>query len=62
MMRELSAGVDESAIMPAIAGLPEPMEQAEFKRRYRAVGSEPYLQVSKEIDRRLASCSLYQGR
>ncbi len=39
--------------MVDIAGLPEFMGAAEFQRRFQAVGSDAYQEISNIIDRRL---------
>ena len=55
----LAGGV--GALMPPIDGLPEPMQAAEFERRFGAVGSQAYQQVAAEIERRIAALALFQS-
>lgn len=47
------------ALMPPIDGLPEPMQAAEFERRFGAVGSPAYQRVAAEIERRIAALALF---
>lgn len=50
----------EEDIMPHARDLPEGLTEAEFKRRYTAVGSWQYQAVVEAIERRIAVCRLYR--
>jgi hypothetical protein len=50
----------DAALAPPFADLPEFMPEAVFVRRFGAVGSPAYLAQMAEIERRLASHSLYK--
>ncbi len=50
----------EAEIFPSKARLAEGMEQATFELKYKSVNSEDYLEVVKEIDRRLDALPFYQ--
>ena len=60
LQRRGAALAGESAIIPDIAGLPEDMAEAEFKRRFGGVGAPPYQAMLAEIERRVAACALYR--
>jgi len=60
LQRRGAALAGESAIIPDIAGLPEDMTEAEFKRRFGGVGAPPYQAMLAEIERRVAACALYR--
>jgi hypothetical protein len=44
-----------------VRDLPENLSASRFKRRYGEIGSPPYNEIADEIERRLATCLLYQG-
>ena len=52
----------ESAIFPELSGLPTGLSEAEFKRRYSAVGSPAYRKVLATIEQRIDRLSLYTAR
>jgi hypothetical protein len=56
----LAAGIQESDIIPPVRDLPENLSASRFKRRYGEIGSPPYNEIADEIERRLATCLLYQ--
>lgn len=56
----LQEGFDESAIVPALSGLPEYLGEREFRNRFGQPGSPAYQQVIAEIDRRLFALPLHQ--
>lgn len=58
MQARLAAGPDDRALMPAWQDLPESLPEAEFKRRYGAVGEPAYQRLLAEIDRRVAALAL----
>lgn len=60
VQRLLTAGLHESDIMPEVKGLPEYMQEIEFKRRYGGIGSPAYIKMTNEIERRIAALSLYR--
>jgi hypothetical protein len=57
----MSRGVAEPDIMPLAIDLPEGMSEAEFQRRYRAVGSPEYRALMDVIERRVSACTLYRS-
>ena len=59
MGRLLNLLVSEKAILPRTSDLPSGMSEAEFKRRFGAVDSDPYLAMVDKIDTRLDSLALY---
>lgn len=61
IQKTIAAGIKEMDIMPSVRGLPESMNQAEFKRRFGSAGSTRYNRIKKEIDKRLAACRLHRG-
>jgi hypothetical protein len=60
VQQHLAAGARESDFMPAVADLPERMNEQDFKRRFGAVGSPAYEGMLAEIERRLAGLALYR--
>ena len=60
LQRRGAALTGESAIIPDIAGLPEDMAEAEFKRRFGGVSAPAYRAMLAEIERRVAACALYR--
>lgn len=58
--RAAAAGMDEADLIPPLAGLPEYLRQAEFRRRFGGTGDPRYRAVVKEIDRRLDNLPLYR--
>ncbi|MFY8018604.1 MAG: hypothetical protein ACOVN9_10830 [Inhella sp.] len=62
VLQRLAEGLKESDFFPNIQGLPEFMPEAEFRRRYGAVGSPAYEQVMAEVQQRLAQIPLYRSQ
>jgi len=60
LQKKLAAGVSEKDFMPGTEGLPRPMSEAEFKRRFGGVGAPPYTRMVSDIDRRIAQLRLYR--
>ena len=60
LQRLLSRELKEATLLPSVAGLPEGLNEAEFKSRYGEVGSSAYNQVLAEISKRIASSPLYR--
>lgn len=60
LQQRVEAGLVEADFMPAARDLPEGLSEAEFKRRYGAVGSPQYREVAAVIERRLAALALYR--
>jgi hypothetical protein len=58
LQQQLAAGIDESAILPRVGDLPEYLSEAEFRRRYTAVGSPAYQALMQEIEQRLDTAAL----
>lgn len=52
--------INETDFMPRIDNLPEGIQELEFKRKYKDLDSATYRMVEAEIERRIASCSIYQ--
>ena len=60
LYRQLESSLREPDFFPDIADLPEYMAEAEFKRRYGAVGQPAYRKMLAEIERRIAVLPLYR--
>jgi hypothetical protein len=60
LQERVAAGLQESDLMPDVAGLPEFMPEAEFKRRFGGVGAPAYQRMMADIERRVAACPLYR--
>jgi hypothetical protein len=56
----LGSRLTEDDMMPAIAGLPDNLSQADFTRRFGGVGAPAYNQLVEDIDRRVAALALFQ--
>ena len=56
-LRSPLADVD---LAPSLAGLPEHLSEAEFRRRYGSSDSAAYQQVNNEVERRVAALPLYR--
>ena len=54
-LQMLMAAAKESDIMPVTADLPEFMPEAEFKRRFGGIQGEPYRQMMRTIEQRVAA-------
>jgi hypothetical protein len=60
LQQRLRDAVVESDFMPPIDGLPESMNDDEFKRRFGAVGQPAYRHMEAEVERRIAALALYR--
>lgn len=60
LQTRVSAGIDESDLMPATADLPEFMAEADFKRRFGGVDGAEYKKMMADIERRIAALPLYR--
>lgn len=60
VQRQLAAGLRDADFMPHVRDLPEFLQQADFKRRYGEVGSPAYVNMTKDIERRVAALPLYR--
>lgn len=60
LQQRLRAGIDEPAIMPKTADLPEFMPEQEFIRRFGGVDAPAYKKMMREIERRVMALPLYQ--
>jgi hypothetical protein len=60
LQARLAAGVEETVFMPAVADLPEFMDEAQFLRRYGGVGAPAYTEQMAEIERRVAGLPLFR--
>jgi hypothetical protein len=56
----VSAGLDESAIMPVVTDLPESMTAAQFEQRFGGIGAPAYDAMMQRIESRLAALPLYR--
>ena len=56
----LAAGISDGDIIPMTEDLPEPMNEAEFKRRFGDVNGAAYRQMMSDIEHRLAGLALYR--
>jgi len=55
LSQALASGVKEGDFMPDVAGLPEFLPEAEFKRRYGGIGGTGYNKMMATIEGRVAS-------
>jgi hypothetical protein len=55
LSQALASGVKEGDFMPDVAGLPEFLPEAEFKRRYGGIGGRGYNRMMATIEARVAS-------
>jgi hypothetical protein len=55
LSQAVAAGVKERDFMPDVAGLPEFLPEAEFKRRYGGIGGRDYNKMMATIEARVAS-------
>ncbi len=60
VQRQFTAGLRESDFMPEVKDLPEYLQEIEFKRRYGGIGSQAYIKMTNEIERRIAALPLYR--
>ncbi len=51
--------VTDEQLLPSITGLPEGLNETQFKQQYQNVDAEPYLAMVDEIDTRLSKLVLY---
>lgn len=51
--------IEDTQLVPALAGLPESLSEAEFRRRFGHAGSPAYQQLAAEIEQRIAALPLY---
>jgi hypothetical protein len=56
----VSAGLDESAMMPVVTDLPESMTAAQFEQRFGGIGAPAYDAMMQRIESRLAALPLYR--
>jgi hypothetical protein len=57
----MSQAKDYTAYLPGIQGLPEHMNQEEFKLRFGDTKSQTYQDMVAEIDKRINSLAVYQN-
>jgi uncharacterized protein YfiM (DUF2279 family) len=60
LQQQLSAGVNETDLMPETEDLPEFMPQAEFRQRFGGIDAPEYNRMMAEIERRVAGLRLYK--
>jgi len=58
LQTRLAAGIDERALVPRVADLPEFLPEAAFRARYGGVGAPAYERLLAEIDARVAALPL----
>jgi len=56
----LATALADADLLPDLAGLPEYLQEAEFRRRYGGPGQPDYQRLEDEINRRLAGLALYR--
>ena len=61
LLAALASGPPPAAYFPDIAGLPEFLSEAEFRRRYGELGSPAYQQEMAKVRERVAALPIYQG-
>jgi len=59
IQKAMAAIKDYSDFMPDPRDLPEHMNEAEFKERFNSVNSPAYLEISRQIDARIAATPVY---
>jgi hypothetical protein len=60
LQARMSEKLSETDFMPRIDHLPEAIMELEFKRHYGDVDSPAYRLLDREIERRVAACSVYR--
>lgn len=60
LQRHVAAGISDGDIIPMTEDLPEPMNEAEFKRRFGDINGAAYRRMMSEIEQRLADLALYR--
>ena len=60
LQKYMSTRVSEAGYMPGFTQLPEGLMELEFKTRYEDLDSATYALVNKEIERRIARCTIHQ--
>ena len=56
----VALSLQEADLLPDIRDLPEFMAEAEFQRRFGGIGQPAYLEMTGEIERRMAALPLYR--
>lgn len=59
-VQKAGASLVESDILPEVKDLPEFMQEAEFKRRFGAIGAPAYRKMVADIEQRIAALPLYR--
>lgn len=60
LARVLARGVTDAELLPPLKGLPENLQEDEFRRRFGGPGEPAYRAMEAEIARRLAAMPLYR--
>lgn len=60
LQERLARGFSVDDYFPSAKGLPENLQDAEFRARTGGVGGEGYRRLMAEIERRIAGCAAYQ--
>jgi hypothetical protein len=61
MQRRVRLAKGNADLMPIVRDLPENLSDGEFRRRYTKVDSPAYLEVTRDIENRIARTALFQG-
>ena len=56
----VAAGLTDASLLPAVADLPEGLQDDEFRQRFGGIDSPAYRRISDEIDRRVAALALFR--
>jgi hypothetical protein len=60
LQARLARGFEVDDYIPSADGLPEHLQDAEFRERYGGVGGKGYLLIKAEIERRIGNCAAYK--
>lgn len=60
LQKRLAANAGDEVLLPDIRDLPENLGEEEFRRRFGAVGSPPFLELTRVIERRVNDLPLYR--
>ena len=60
LQERLAQGFNVDDYFPDAQGLPEDLQDAEFRARYGGVGGEGYRRLTAEIERRISTCAAYR--
>ena len=60
-MQALLRTITDEQLLPDINGLPEGLDEIQFKNQYTSVDAKPYLTMVEEIDNRIHALALYRS-